>query len=327
MAPNETEKMWAELAPYYDILYQWKDYRAEAARVHQLIQTHRLSSGNALLDAACGTGGHTRFLCEHYRVTGIDLNPEMLKVARRKIPGVSFLRRDMTLFALKRRFDAIVCLFSSIAYVRTCRNLRRTVACFAKHLKPGGILVLEPFFTNKTFLPGNTGAGSTSPIVLSNQCLKERIPDIESLKEQTSAWTNDRNNKSKAVHWRFTTDDARIKLRKLYQTTFSRQRVLEPFFTNKTFLPGSIHGGTMEGEGVRISRHNVSRRRGNLAVLDFHFLLSTKKGVRYFRDTHELALFDSERFLEILADEGLRPRFDKHGLMRDRGLYLALKES
>ena len=52
--------------------------------------------------------------------------------------------------------------------------------------------------------------------VLSNQCLKERIPDIESLKEQTSAWTNDRNNKSKAVHWRFTTDDARIKLRKLY---------------------------------------------------------------------------------------------------------------
>ena len=243
MAPNETEKMWAELAPYYDILYQWKDYRAEAARVHQLIQTHRLSSGNALLDVACGTGGHTRFLCEHYRVTGIDLNPEMLKVARRKIPGVSFLRRDMTLFALKRRFDAIVCLFSSIAYVRTCRNLRRTVACFAKHLKPGGILVLEPFFTNKTF------------------------------------------------------------------------------------LPGSIHGGTMEGEGVRISRHNVSRRRGNLAVLDFHFLLSTKKGVRYFRDTHELALFDSERFLEILADEGLRPRFDKHGLMRDRGLYLALKES
>ncbi len=52
--------------------------------------------------------------------------------------------------------------------------------------------------------------------VLSNQCLKERIPDIESLKEQVSAWTNDRNNKSKAVNWRFTTNDARIKLKKLY---------------------------------------------------------------------------------------------------------------
>ena len=52
--------------------------------------------------------------------------------------------------------------------------------------------------------------------VLSNQCLKERIPDIESLKEQVSAWTNDRNNNSKAVNWQFTTEDARIKLKKLY---------------------------------------------------------------------------------------------------------------
>ena len=52
--------------------------------------------------------------------------------------------------------------------------------------------------------------------VLSNQCLKERMPDIESLKEQVSAWTNDRNNDCRAVHWRFTTDDARIKLTKLY---------------------------------------------------------------------------------------------------------------
>ena len=52
--------------------------------------------------------------------------------------------------------------------------------------------------------------------VLSNQCLKERIPDIEFLKEQVSAWANDRNNKSKAVNWQFTTEDARIKLKKLY---------------------------------------------------------------------------------------------------------------
>ena len=52
--------------------------------------------------------------------------------------------------------------------------------------------------------------------VLSNQCLKERIPDFESLKEQVSAWTNDRNNKSKAVNWRFMTIDAPIKLKRLY---------------------------------------------------------------------------------------------------------------
>jgi ubiquinone/menaquinone biosynthesis C-methylase UbiE len=233
--------MWATLAPFYDVMYQWKDYRAESEQVHQLIQEHRLSSGDALLDVACGTGEHTRYFRERYRVTGIDLNPEMLKVARRKTSGISFLRRDMTSFDLKRRFDAVVCLFSSIAYVRTYRNLRRSIACFEKHLKPGGVLVIEPFFT--------TG----------------------------------------------------------------------------TFQPGSIHGGTMEGEGVRISRHSVSRRRGNLAVLDFHFLLSTEKGVRYFRDTHELALFDRSRFLEILSDAGLRTWYCEDGLTPGRGLYMSLK--
>ncbi len=45
--------------------------------------------------------------------------------------------------------------------------------------------------------------------VVSNQCLKERIPDIESLKEQTSAWANDRNNRSKAVGCQLAVHDRR----------------------------------------------------------------------------------------------------------------------
>ena len=134
MTQPKPEKMWAELAPYYDVLYQWKDYRAEAKKVLELIRRYGKSSGHSLLDVACGTGGHTEFLSKRHAVTGIDLNPEMLKVARRKIPDVLFLRSDMTSFDLKRSFDAIVCLFSSIAYVKTYRNLKRTIACFERHL-------------------------------------------------------------------------------------------------------------------------------------------------------------------------------------------------
>jgi hypothetical protein len=52
--------------------------------------------------------------------------------------------------------------------------------------------------------------------VLSNQCLRGRIPDLQTLKEQTKAWQRERNQKSKVVNWQFTTDDARIKLKKLY---------------------------------------------------------------------------------------------------------------
>jgi len=51
---------------------------------------------------------------------------------------------------------------------------------------------------------------------LSSQCLDRRIPDVRNLRAAISAWETDRNNRESAITWRFTTDDARIKLRHLY---------------------------------------------------------------------------------------------------------------
>ena len=52
--------------------------------------------------------------------------------------------------------------------------------------------------------------------VLVRQCLKRRIPDIETLTREAEAWYEERNRLATSVDWRFTTADARIKLRKLY---------------------------------------------------------------------------------------------------------------
>jgi hypothetical protein len=52
--------------------------------------------------------------------------------------------------------------------------------------------------------------------VLVRQCLKRRIPDIETLRCEAEAWCGERNRLATSVDWRFTTADARIKLRKLY---------------------------------------------------------------------------------------------------------------
>ena len=54
--------------------------------------------------------------------------------------------------------------------------------------------------------------------VLHRQCLKARIPDQQTLRQQTQAWQDDRNHQQHTVHWQFTTDDARIKLHRLYPT-------------------------------------------------------------------------------------------------------------
>ena len=51
---------------------------------------------------------------------------------------------------------------------------------------------------------------------LNSQCLNRRIPDIDLMRTEVAAWELDRNNRSAAIDWRFTTDDARIKLKRLY---------------------------------------------------------------------------------------------------------------
>ncbi len=52
--------------------------------------------------------------------------------------------------------------------------------------------------------------------VLSRQCLHRRIPDFTTLREEVTSWCEERNRKETWIDWRFTTEDARIKLKRLY---------------------------------------------------------------------------------------------------------------
>ena len=52
--------------------------------------------------------------------------------------------------------------------------------------------------------------------VLARQCLDRRIPDQATLVREVTAWNGDRNQAGTTIDWRFTTADARIKLKRLY---------------------------------------------------------------------------------------------------------------
>jgi len=52
--------------------------------------------------------------------------------------------------------------------------------------------------------------------VLTKQCLARRMPDIETLRAETLKWFTDRNAAAKRVNWQFKTEDARVKLKRLY---------------------------------------------------------------------------------------------------------------
>jgi len=54
--------------------------------------------------------------------------------------------------------------------------------------------------------------------VLARQCLNRRIARLSTVKKEVDAWQNHRNNRCAKINWQFTTNDARIKLRRLYPT-------------------------------------------------------------------------------------------------------------
>ncbi|MDQ3867543.1 MAG: class I SAM-dependent methyltransferase [Actinomycetota bacterium] len=150
--------MFSRSARIYDAIYAtFKDFAAEAERVHELVQARRRGA-RTLLDVACGTGAHLERLAPRYDVAGVDLDPEMLAVARARLPGVELREADMADFDFGRRFDAVVCLFSSIAYVRTVERLERAVAAMARHLEPGGVLLVEPWVLPEQWDPSRLHA-------------------------------------------------------------------------------------------------------------------------------------------------------------------------
>jgi SAM-dependent methyltransferase len=149
-----SESFYTRSAAFYDAIHTGKAYADEAAAVHARIQAHLRSGGNALLDVGCGTGRHLAHLHEHYTAEGLDLDEQLLRIARERCPDAAFHHGDMTGFDLGKRFDALTCLFSAIGYVRTEDGLRRAIASFARHLRPGGVAVVEPWLTPEGFKPG-----------------------------------------------------------------------------------------------------------------------------------------------------------------------------
>ena len=138
--------MFSHSAALYDALYHWKDYRGEAAHVASLIRDAQ-PQAHTVLDVACGTGEHARWLASHgFEVDGLDLDRSLLAIAQQKHPHGRFHTGDMSAFAMGRRYDAVTCPFGSIAYLVTLERVARALQCFRAHLARGGVLIVEPWF-------------------------------------------------------------------------------------------------------------------------------------------------------------------------------------
>lgn len=150
--------MFTKSAHIYDAIYSFIDYAAEARLIRSIVEQNEKSGGDRFLDVACGTGRHIEHLRDDFSVEGVDIDGPMLEIARRRNPGIKFHQANMIDFDLSCSFDVIVCMFSSIGFVRTLENLRKTASTFARHMKPGAVLIIEPWVQPESFIDGHLGS-------------------------------------------------------------------------------------------------------------------------------------------------------------------------
>ncbi len=144
---------YSKSAPWYDKIYSFKDYVAESAMLRALIEQHR-PGAHRLLDVACGTGEHLSHLRGFFDVEGLDASLPMLEIARRKLPDVALHQADMRTFNLGRVFDTAICMFGAMGHLRDEDELLAAIRQIARHLGPGGVLIVEPWLTPDVFAPG-----------------------------------------------------------------------------------------------------------------------------------------------------------------------------
>lgn len=128
---------------YATVYDDFKGDRSSNVRlIEEWINKYR-PEARTILDLACGTGEITKALSQQYELTGLDRSRAMLKIARRKNPGIVFVKGDMQNFRIDNKFDVVICLHNSINHLLELNQWRQTFETISRHLKKDGLLIFD----------------------------------------------------------------------------------------------------------------------------------------------------------------------------------------
>lgn len=141
-------------ADYYDLLYEDKDYQAEALYVAHRVQKHD-SGAQSLLELGCGTCRHAVHLASQgLHVIGLDRSTGMLEKAAKRLANESDAVRsrlelqlgDVRTARLNTSVEAVISLFHVFSYQLTAEDLQAALATAYAHLSPGGLLLFDYWY-------------------------------------------------------------------------------------------------------------------------------------------------------------------------------------
>ena len=134
---------YAAFARFYDEIMG--DRWADIERVRKYIARYQPSTAS-LLELGCGTGAVLAGLAgsdPRLVVAGVDRSPEMLALARRKVPAARLVLADMTEFSLGTRFDVVICVFDTLNHLARFGSWSQMFDRVHEHLADGGLFVFD----------------------------------------------------------------------------------------------------------------------------------------------------------------------------------------
>jgi len=127
-------------ARFYDALME--DPQPKSARVLDAIEKY-LPQASSLLELGCGTGAVLAGLTSLRSLTGLDRSPEMLAIARAKVPSARFIEADMASRDLRERFDVVICVFDTLNHLPSFGLWTGLFDRVYDHLAEGGLFVFD----------------------------------------------------------------------------------------------------------------------------------------------------------------------------------------
>lgn len=133
---------------YYDSLTENVDYKSRSQYFHKLIQKHKKSSGEVLLDLACGTGSMSEEMCRlSYDVIGADYSCGMLSRAMDKklesgLP-VQYICQDMRALELYGAADAVICTLDSMNHLSSFEDVKTVFRKVYDNMETGGVFIFD----------------------------------------------------------------------------------------------------------------------------------------------------------------------------------------
>lgn len=136
-----------------------EQYEKEANILINAVNRHSRTPIRSALNLGCG-GGHLDYYFKHaFRITGVDLSPGMLDLARRLNPEAHYVLGDMRSVRLGETFDAVF-IGDSIAYMLSEDELLAAFETAAAHLNSGGVVCSYIELTPSNFQQNSTETAS-----------------------------------------------------------------------------------------------------------------------------------------------------------------------